>query len=47
MVSWKNEGPLPSNNLVMKDLMASWGRNFHGQKMGYSYALEATNIYIK
>jgi hypothetical protein len=34
MVWWKNEEPLPLNNLTMKDSMAGWGRNLHGQKMG-------------
>jgi len=31
---WKNEKPLPLNNLATKDLMVGWGRNPHEQKKG-------------
>jgi hypothetical protein len=43
MVWWKNEEPLPLNNLVTKDSMAGWGKNPHKQKMGLFSTLEATN----
>jgi len=32
MIWWKNEEPLPLNNLAMKDSMVGWGRNPHEQK---------------
>jgi hypothetical protein len=31
----------------MKDLMVGWGRILHRQKKELSFALEATNFYIK
>jgi hypothetical protein len=44
---WKNDNPLPLNILAMKDLMANWGRIPHEQKKELSFALEATNLYVK
>jgi hypothetical protein len=31
----------------MKDSMVSWGRILHAQKKELSFALEATNLYVK
>jgi hypothetical protein len=31
----------------MKDLMVDWGKNPCGQKKGWSYALEVTNLCVK